>query len=108
MYSYSKWLNIQEETVSTVKDVKGDWVLALKGNQKTFHRDIKYYLDDSNILKEIEKENYAEYVEKSNIQIIKSIQTWGVTEENRYFITSLKDDTYSFADTVRKHWGSRK
>ena len=88
-------------------------------------------------LKEIEKENYAEDVEKSHSKIItrkyymtskiswlenkekweklksievekktiESIQTGEVTEENRYFIISFKDDIHSFADAVRKHWG---
>ena len=41
-------------------------------------------------------------VEKKTIE---SIQTGEVTEENRYFIISFKDDIHSFADAVRKHWG---
>ena len=130
-------LNTQKDTVSAVKDAKGDYVLALKGNQKLFYEDIKDYLDDLDILKELEKENYAEYVEKSHSKIItrkyymtdkilwlenkekweklksigvekkiiESIQTGKITEENRYFITSLKDDIHSFADAIRKHWG---
>ena len=130
-------LNTQKDTVSAVKDAKGDYVLALKGNQKLFYKDIKDYLDDLDILEKIEKENYAEYVEKSHSKIItrkyymtdkiswlenkekwekfksigvekkiiESIQTGEITEENRYFITSLKDDIHSFADAIRKHWG---
>lgn len=63
-------LNTQKDTVSAVKDAKGDYVLALKGNQKLFYKDIKDYLDDLDILEKIEKENYAEYVEKSHSKII--------------------------------------
>ena len=130
-------LNTQKETVSAIKEAHGDYVLALKKNQKTFYDDVKDYLDDIDILKEIEKENYAEDVEKSHSKIItrkyymtskiswlenkekweklksigvekktiESIQTGEVTEENRYFIISFKDDIHSFADAVRKHWG---
>ena len=130
-------LNTQKETVSAIKEAHGDYVLALKKNQKTFYDDVKDYLDDIDILKEIKKENYAEDVEKSHSKIItrkyymtskiswlenkekweklksigvekktiESIQTGEVTEENRYFIISFKDDIHSFADAVRKHWG---
>ena len=126
-----------KETVSAIKEAHGDYVLALKKNQKTFYDDVKDYLVDLGILKEIEKENYAEDVEKSHSKIItrkyymtskiswlenkekweklksigvekktiESIQTGEVTEENRYFIISFKDDIHSFADAVRKHWG---
>ena len=130
-------LNTQKETVAAIKDAHGDYVLALKKNQKTFYDDVKDYLSDLDVLKEIEKENYAEDVEKSHSKIItrkyymtskiswlenrekweklkaigvekktiESIQTGEVTEENRYFIISFKDDIHSFADAVRKHWG---
>lgn len=36
---------------------------------------------------------------------IESIQTGEVTEENRYFIISFKNDIHSFANAVRKRWG---
>ena len=130
-------LNTQKGTALAIKEAHGDYVLALKKNQKTFYDDVKDYLDDIDVLKEIEKENYAEDVEKSHSKIIirkyymtskiswlenkdkweklksigvekktiESIQTGEVTEENRYFIISFKDDIHSFADAVRKHWG---
>ena len=63
-------LNTQKETVKAIKEAHGDYVLALKKNQKTFYEDIKDYLDDIDILKEIEKENYAEYIEKTHSKII--------------------------------------
>lgn len=130
-------LNTQKDTVTAIKNAKGDYVLALKKNQKTFYEDIKDYLDDKDVLKEIEKENYAEDIEKSHSKIItrkyymtsniawlenkekwenlksigvekkiiECIQTGKITEENRYFILSFKNDIHSFADSVRKHWG---
>ena len=122
-------LNTQKETVKAIVESKGDYVLALKKNQKTFYEDVKDYLDDI--------ENYSEDVEKSHGKIItrkyymtskikwlngkekwqklksigveiktsESIQTGKITEERRYFIISFKDDIHSYADAVRKHWG---
>lgn len=130
-------LNTQKETVTAIKEAKGDYVLALKKNQKSFYEDVKDYLDDEDILKELRSECYSEDIEKSHSKIItrkyymtskiswlnnkdkwdklesigvekkiiESIQTGEITEENRYFIISFKDDIHSFADAVRKHWG---
>ena len=63
-------LNTQKETVTAIKEAKGDYVLALKKNQKSFYEDIKDYLDDKDILKKMEKENYYEETEKSHSKII--------------------------------------
>ena len=63
-------LNTQKETVKAIVEAEGDYVLALKKNQKTFYEDVKDYLDDEEILKEIEKENYSEDKEKSHSKII--------------------------------------
>ena len=63
-------LNTQKGTALAIKEAHGDYVLALKKNQKTFYDDVKDYLDDIDVLKEIEKENYAEDVEKSHSKII--------------------------------------
>lgn len=63
-------LNTQKETVTAIKEAHGDYVLALKKNQKTFYEDVKDYLNDEDILKELEKENYFEEVEKSHSKII--------------------------------------
>lgn len=71
-------LNTQKETVSAIKEAKGDYVLALKKNQKTFYKDVKDYLDDLEVLRELEKENYVEEVEKSHSKII----------TRRYYMTS--------------------
>lgn len=128
-------LNTQKETVTAIKEAHGDYVLALKKNQKNFYDDVKDYLNDPSVLKEIE--NYYEETEKSHSKIITrkyymtsnikwlnnkdkwdklksigvekkiitSVQTGEVNEENRYFIISFTDDIKTFADAVRKHWG---
>ena len=63
-------LNTQKEPVTAIKEAHGDYVLALKKNQKTFYDDVKDYLDDINVLKEIEKVSYYEEKEKSHSKII--------------------------------------
>lgn len=63
-------LNTQKDTVTAIKDAGGDYVLALKQNQKTFYNDVKEYLDDEHMLKEIEKDNYYEETEKSHSKIV--------------------------------------
>ena len=71
-------LNTQRKTVESIVKQKGNYVLALKGNQKSFYQDIKDYLDDEEILKEIKKENYSEETEKSHSKII----------NRKYYLTS--------------------
>jgi predicted transposase YbfD/YdcC len=39
-------LNCQRETAQQVIDQKGDYVMALKGNQGTLHADVRTFLDD--------------------------------------------------------------
>lgn len=39
-------MNCQKETAATIIQAKGDYVLALKGNQPLFHEDVKGYFDD--------------------------------------------------------------
>ena len=63
-------LNTQKETVKAIIEAKGDYVLALKKNQKTLYEDVKEYLDDEEVLKEIREENYSEDIEKSHSKII--------------------------------------
>ena len=63
-------LNTQKETVTAIKEAHGDYVLALKKNQKTFYDDVKDYLDDIDVLKDIEKKSYYEEKEKSHSKII--------------------------------------
>lgn len=63
-------LNTQKETVESIIKKKGNYVLALKGNQGLFYKDIKEYFLDEEFLKIIEKENYYEETEKSHSKII--------------------------------------
>lgn len=63
-------LNTQKETVKSIIKKNGDFVLALKGNQKNFYNEIREYFLDNDFLKQIEQENYFEETEKSHSKII--------------------------------------
>ena len=63
-------LNTQKETVKSIIKKNGDYVLALKANQKNFYNEIKEYFLDNTFLKQIEQENYFEETEKSHSKII--------------------------------------
>ena len=63
-------LNTQKETVKSIIKKNGDYVLALKGNQKNFYNEIREYFLDNDFLKQIEQENYFEETEKSHSKII--------------------------------------
>ena len=63
-------LNTQKETVKSIIKNNGDYVLALKANQKNFYNEIKEYFLDNTFLKQIEQENYFEETEKSHSKII--------------------------------------
>lgn len=43
----------QKETVTAIKEAKKDYVLTLKNNQKIFYEDVKDYLNNLDVLKEI-------------------------------------------------------
>ena len=128
-------LNTQKDTVEAIIKAKGDYVLALKKNQKRFYEDVKDYFEDKVNIKNIE--DYFEETEKSHSKIItrkyymtndikwlhghkkwknlksigvefktiENIQNGEITKENRYFIISFENNIHDFSDSVRKHWG---
>ena len=128
-------LNTQKDTVKAIIKASGDYVLALKGNQKKFYEDVRDYFEDSKIINKID--NYKEEKEKSHSKIvtrkyymtndidwlyghkswknlksigaefktIENIECGEITEEKRYFIISFEDNIQDFSDAVRKHWG---
>ncbi len=63
-------LNTQKNTVKAVIEGKGNYVFALKENQKNFYKDIKLYFEDKEELEKIKKENYTKETEKSHSKII--------------------------------------
>ncbi len=63
-------LNTQKNTVKAVIEGKGDYVFAIKENQKNFYKDIKLYFEDKEELEKIKEENYTKETEKTHSKII--------------------------------------
>jgi predicted transposase YbfD/YdcC len=118
---------------------KGDYVLALKGNQGNLHSDVSFFFENevasgnasdygiASIVKRdighgrIEKRTYYmtdnidwldgrdRWSGLKSIGMVKSHitnkATGAVTEDVRYFISSLTCDIERFAYAVRQHWG---
>ena len=63
-------MGTQTEIAKAVRDKGGDYILALKENQKTLYNDVKLYLDDVRQEKKLlESENYYKTVEKGHGRI---------------------------------------
>lgn len=123
-------MSCQKKTVRKIVDKQCDYVICLKGNQETFHEDVKLYFNEPQMHKlskfttlekshgRIEKreyflsdevkwiENYSEWAGLKAIGMVKSTRIVNSAEstENRYFISSVTD-VKRFAESVRKHWG---
>jgi predicted transposase YbfD/YdcC len=50
-------MHCQKETSRLVKEGKGDYIWGLKGNQETFHNEVKLYLDDCILSQNLEIES---------------------------------------------------
>ena len=63
-------MGTQTEIAKAVRDNEGDYILALKENQKTLYNDVKLYLDDVYHEKKLlESENYYKTIEKGHGRI---------------------------------------
>ena len=119
---------------SIVADAKADYVLALKGNQGTFHQDVKDYFEGPNapwqtfphtVFEETDKGHgrieIRKVVATENIQWISQRKEWrGLTSiamvqstriigeketiENRYYISSLPGNAAKIGSAIRQHW----
>ena len=69
-------MGTQTAIVETIRRKRGEYVLALKGNQKILCEEVSLFLND-------EEERKKEY---------------------RYYISSLKEDIELFSRSVRGHW----
>ncbi len=124
-------MGTQTAIAEKIESKKGDYVLAVKENQKTLYEDISLYFGDEEHLKKIkDKGNYhrtseknhgsadvREYYQTSSINWLTNKEKWkgiksigmvirhhnGVSER-RYYISSLKTDIELFSRAVRGHW----
>ena len=127
-------MGCQKAIAKEIQEADAEYVLALKGNQETAHREVKSYLDDA-ILQAPEELAFTQTVEKGHGRIetrrywqsqrldwFEDLDLWeglrsiGVVEsvrelqgqtqtERRYFLSSLPLDVERFARAVRLHWG---
>jgi len=127
-------MSCQKKTVKKIKEHECDYVICLKGNQETFHDEVKLYFETA--LKEpqtyplsktkvlgkdhgrIEKREYfltddvdwfEDKKEWCGLKAIGMVRSTRIikdkeTVEVRYFISSVTDIKL-FAKAVRQHWG---
>jgi predicted transposase YbfD/YdcC len=121
-------LMTQREIASTVIEQKGDYIMALKGNQGSLYEDVKLYFDSMqegmSCWRSMEKnrgrveirtctmapanwiENKDSWVGLRNIfKIDSEIYYDGkTTNETRYYITSLQTGAEELLGLARRHW----
>lgn len=77
-------MNCQKETVASIVESKGDYVLALKGNQQLFYKDVKEYFDASCIAELMKKEGcYCKTTEKEHSGI--AIREYIISDDVKWF-----------------------
>ena len=125
-------MGTQTDIAERIHKAKGDYVMALKGNQGTAHQEVKQYWQDKQLCQEaachetiekghgrIEERQYriSEDIDWfEDRQIWKGLKSIGYVEskrtvngkttvEHRYYLSSLKANAQEFAEAVRAHWG---
>jgi predicted transposase YbfD/YdcC len=124
-------LGCQTKIVSKVTDKKANYLIGLKGNKGMFNEDVRLFFKDQKkgFISAIEHdkghgriesrrctvtENIAwlrdRYPAWRNLNSIVEIQSQRtikgkVSEETRYYISSLKADPKRIMDAIRAHWG---
>lgn len=125
-------MNCQKETAATIIKGGGDYVLALKKNHKHFHEKVKLFMDGLSVnsvaqIEKIEKGHgrleTRKYWQTDDIEWFSEMDKWAglksfgmvhsvreltdgkITEESRYYISSLSLNPEQFSHAVRSHWG---
>lgn len=82
-------MNCQKETVAVIVSKKGDYVIALKGNQQLFYEDVKGYFEES-VLKELKKRDgcYKKTAELEHGGL--AIREYYITEDTDWFAEKKK------------------
>jgi len=81
-------LNTQKETVARIVEKKGDYVLPVKENHKTFYHDIRFYLLDLILKHEAQGLDYASTTEGTKAKtvlrecwVLSDFETFGESEQ---------------------------
>ena len=76
-------MGTQTEIAAKIKERRADYVLALKGNQKTLYEDVKLYFSDKEVCRKIKEQgNYVRTIEKARSQI--EIREYYQTEDIKW------------------------
>lgn len=127
-------IGCQKEFAQMIGDKNADYILALKGNQGTLHKDTKLLFQDEDVLKDlnaqifqtidgsehgrIEKRTYKvvafpeSFKEQHNWPYLKSLVEVTsrrdlkdiTSEEKRYYITSIEQNAPKIGSAIRSHW----
>lgn len=127
-------MGCQKEIAKKIVEGEGDYVLAVKGNNKNLHEDLQLFFKDS-VEEKTKGIDYYEtfdcdhgrldrrkYWITSDIQWLEGKEQWvglksigmSITEstsgelttrEARFYISSLAGDAKRFGNSVRSHWG---
>ena len=125
-------MGCQQDIACKIRDKGGDYVLALKGNQRSLHDDVVTWFeerDHDNVESlqtvdgdkgRIETRSYTQcedidwlrdrhpvWQDLVSIGRVVSVREVGgkTTSQTRYYISSLSLDVERFAHAVRSHWG---
>ncbi len=124
-------MGTQREIAKLIRNLKADYVLALKGNQSTLYDDVRLYFEDKALLSKcsyhrtVEKARggveVREYWQTEDIGWLAQRKEWAglksiamtrstitrngkTTTEKRHFISSLNEDVKEIARAIRGHW----
>jgi len=124
-------MGTQTAIAKKIRQKRADYLLALKGNQGSLHKDVKQYFEDLDMLRgcayarTIEKARSGiekrEYWQSDHIGWLSQKKDWPglksivmtrntitkadtTTTETRYFISSLPLDAEEAARAIRGHW----
>lgn len=126
-------MGAQREICQQIIDGEGNYLISLKGNQGTLHRDVKLFFKDFNDKKMVHEHNDKGHgrVEQRTAHVIHDIDylqklhnwpglkaVWMIkskvlrkdkeTTQTRYYISSESLSAEALNKTARKHWGYRK
>ncbi len=98
-------MGCQKSIPQNIIDAEGDYAIAVKGNQKKFHEQLKTYFNNTFDIDWLEgKEKWAGL--KSVIVVESKLILNGRTSiEKRYYISSLEANAEKLNSIARAHWG---
>jgi predicted transposase YbfD/YdcC len=122
-------MGCQKDIVNKIREKNGDYVLAVKGNQKDLYEQIATYFEDKkaemNFYEDVDKghgrieirkcfatskidwlDNKNEWTDLKSIIKIESIRITSdkETSETRYYITNIEDNAERLLKAIRSHW----